>query len=513
MTRPSVKSALIATFCAISLISAAASASEAEASKWTVRLLPPKQLEGGSANQAVLSGVSCPSVSLCVAVGALDTVAFSQTPTGEADRWHVGYPTYDEPKQSCLEEEGVPPASCSFPRGSLDAVSCPTEGLCVAVGYEGSVYVSNDPAGSAGSWSVTDLNEPGSAKHLTAVSCPSVSLCVAVSGGYGGAAGSVLTSIDPASGRWQAARLGGAPDLRGVSCATPSLCVAVAKDGRIFVSANPTGGATAWRETGSPTPRDLLAVSCVDALLCAAGDAGGNVLTSTDPMGGGGFTETDADGSVQITGFTCPATQRCVAVTNNADVLTSIDPTGGPSSWTLENLVPFEVDKTGANPFVNNALFGASCASTSLCALVGANSRIFTATEPFAEPAPSRNPRKRTRLRPRTILLFAEDFWKLTMTRRHHVKARFRFYSRDGARRFLCKPDRDRWRRCHSPLRYRVGIGRHELHVRAIGRTGLRGPVTGLRFSVSHPLAADRAKRTRSRCESRPGPPSARNRG
>lgn len=37
------------------------------------------------------------------------------------------------------------------------------------------------------------------------------------------------------------------------------------------------------------------------------------------------------------------------------------------------------------------------------------------------------------------------------------IKARFRFYSRDGTRGFLCKRDRGRWRRCRiprSPLRY-----------------------------------------------------------
>jgi len=319
------------------------------------------------------------------------------------------------------------------------------------------------------------------------VSCPSTSLCVAVSGGYGGATGSILTATDPASGRWQAARLGGSPDLRGVSCATPSLCVAVAKAGRIFLSTDPTGGASTWRPASSPTPRDLFAVSCVAILLCTAGDAGGNILTSTEPSGGGAFAATNADGSVQITGLTCPTTRRCVAVTNNADVLTSTEPTGGASAWTFENLVPFEVDQSGESTFVRNALFGASCASTSLCALVGANSRIFTATDPFAEPAPSRTPGNRTRRRPRAILVFAEGFWKSSITRRRHVKARFRFYSREGARSFLCKPDRGRWRRCHSPLRYRVPIGHHVLRVRAIGRTGLRGPVTSLRFTVMHP--------------------------
>jgi hypothetical protein len=454
-------------------------AGSAAASKWTVRALP---------DRVVLYAVSCPSESLCVAGGALDTVAFSQSPTGEADRWHVVNPLYDEPKQKCLEE-GEPVAFCSQPRGTIDGISCATESLCVAVGYEGSVFVSTDPAGGASAWSVTDVNEGRGATHLTAVSCPSASLCVAVSGGYGEAAGRVLASTDPASGSWQTAQLDGSPDLRGVSCATPSLCLAVAKGGRIFVSGDPTGGASAWRPAGSPTPRDLFAVSCVATLLCAAGDAGCNILTSTDPTGGGNFAVTNADGSVQMTGLTCPTTQRCVAVTNNADVLTSTDPTGGPSAWAFENLVPFEADGTGAGTFVGNALFGASCASTSLCALVGANSRIFTATDPFAAPArsPTGGSGKHARRRPRTILVFAEGFWKFSTTRRDRIKARFRFYSRDRPRGFLCKPDSGRWRRCHSPLRYWAPIGHHVLRVRAIGRAGLRGPVTSLRFKVMHP--------------------------
>lgn len=459
----------------------------AAASKWTVRQLPPQPIEGSSStNQVVLYGVSCPSGSLCVAVGALDTVAFSRSPAAGADRWHVVNPTYDEPRQSCLEE-GLPAASCRRPRGTIDAISCASESLCVAVGFEGSVFVSTDPTGGAGSWSVSDVNEGRSATHLTAVSCPSASLCVAVSGGYGEATGKILTSTAPASGRWRATQLAGSPDLRGVSCATPSLCVAVAKGGRIFVASNPTGEASAWREVRSPTPRDLPAISCVTSLLCVAGDAGGNLLTSTDPTGGAPFAETDAAGSVQITGITCPTTTRCVAVDNNADVLTSTDPTGGPGSWTFENLVPFEATYPDTGQFVKNALFGASCASPSLCVLVGANSRIFTATDPFAVPSPSGSPGKRVRRRPRTHLVFAEGFWKASITRHRRIKAHFRFYSRDGARGFLCKPDRARWRRCHSPHRYWAPIGRHVLRVRAIGPTGLRGPIASLRFEVMHP--------------------------
>lgn len=471
--------------CLIALVAVlAVPAGSAAAPQWTLRRLPPKPLEEGS-DSVPLSGISCPSESLCVAVGALDTIAFSQSPTGGAGRWHVGYPTYDEPKQSCLEEE-VPAASCSYPRGALDAISCAAESLCVAVGYEGSIYVSTDPTGGASAWSVTDANEGGSASHLTAVSCPSASLCAAVSGGFGEAAGRVLTSTAPASGHWQTTQLAGSPDLRGVSCASPSLCMAVAKGGRLFVSGDPTGGTSAWREASSPTPRDLQAASCVAALLCVAGDAGGNILTSTDPTGGASFAETNTAGSVPITGLTCPTTLRCVAVDNNGDVLTSTDPTGGPGSWTFENLVPFEADQPDTGQFVKNALWGASCASPTLCVLVGANSRIFTATDPFAAPAGG-SPGKRTRRRPRTHLVFAEGFWKFSATRHRRIKARFHFYSRDGARGFLCKRDRGLWRRCGSPLRYWVPIGRHVLRVRAIGPTGLRGPVASLRFEVMHP--------------------------
>jgi hypothetical protein len=476
--------------CLIALVVVlAVPAGSAAASQWALRQLPPKPLEGGS-DQVALFGVSCPSESLCVAVGSLDTVASSRSPTAGADRWHVGYPTYKEPKQSCLEEEGVPAASCSYPRGALDGVSCATESLCVAVGYEGSVYVSTDPAGGAGAWSVSDVNEGHSATHLTAVSCPSASLCVAVSGGYGEAAGTVLTSNAPASGRWQATHLGGSPDLRGVSCATPSLCVAVAKGGRIFVSSDPAGGASAWHEARSPTARDLQGVSCVATLLCAAGDAGGNILTAADPSSAAPFAEANGPGSVQITGLSCPTTRRCVAVDNNGDVLTSADPTGGPEAWTFESLVPFEATQPDTGQFVKNALWGASCASPSLCVLVGANSRIFTATAPFAVRGPSAgggSPGKRARRRPRTHLVFAERFWKFSITRRRHIRARFHFYSRGRPRGFECKRDHRRWRRCHSPLRYWVSHGRHVLRVRAIGRTWLRGPVAILRFRVMRP--------------------------
>lgn len=473
----------LGVFCVLALLSAITASPGSASADWTLQQLPPQQLEGSAALPA-LNGVSCPSESLCVAVGGLDTLAFSRDPAGGSSKWHVVHPAYPVgPGKSCVEGE----PHCYQPGGRLDAISCATPSFCVAVSYEGFIYVSGDPTGDADAWSPTVINEGQGNTHLTSVSCPTPSFCAAVSGGYQ-AGGKVLTSTEPSSGNWQVTQVRGPLDLRGISCGTPSFCVAVAREGRIFVSTNPTGGASAWREVGTPGgPGDLEGISCVSTVLCAAGNMTGNVLTSTDPGGGGGtWSEANAGGSVQITALSCLATGPCIAVDNNADVLTSNNPTGGAATWHFENLVPFE-DTEGTERQPWNALFGASCASTSLCALVGIKGRIFTSSDPFGVPRDPPGRQRRIRRRPRTILVFAEHFWRAAVTRRRRLRARFRFYSPTRTRGFECKRDHARYRPCRPPLRYWVGHGRHTLRVRAIGPTGLRGPAAIKRFRVRVP--------------------------
>jgi hypothetical protein len=266
----------------------------------------------------------------------------------------------------------------------------------------------------------------------------------------------------------------------------------VARKGRIFTSTDPTGGASAWNAVGAPGgPGDLEGVSCVTTVLCAAGNLSGNVLTSTGPtVPGATWESTNAGRSVQITGLSCPAAVSCVGVDNNGDVLASSNPTGGSADWSFENLVPFVLtsEKTLQPPL--NALFGVSCASIAFCALVGDSGRIFTSTDPFG--APAEPPVRKARRRPRTILVWAEHFWRGASTRRPHVRAKFRFYSPTQTRGFECKRDEGRYRRCRSPLRYWVGHerrGHHVLRVRAIGPTGLRGPAALKRFRVLGPPA------------------------
>jgi hypothetical protein len=447
------------------------------ASTWQLTQLPAKAFEGGYSDQAMLSGVSCPTDSLCVAVGSFGTVATSTAPTGGGPAWHVAYPTAPG-------------------KGAYTDVSCPTEGLCVAVGFEGSVLVSTDPTGGASAWSLTNVNVAhDNAIHLTGVSCPSTSLCVAVNGANPGTtAGKILSTTDPTGGvdQWQVAQLDSSLHFTGVSCTGPTLCVAVARGGQLAVSSDPTGGAAAWNVIGAGSAGDLEGVDCV-ATLCAAGNATGNILTSTDPTGGGPWSEAKAGDAALVTSVSCPTTAACLGVDNNGSVFTSTDPTGGSSSWHGEDLVPFEASKAeGEAAFVHNALFGASCASTSLCALVGSDSRIFTSSTAFAGASPGGSgggkpqPASHVPLRPKAFLFYAENFWRFSVTHRRRFRARFHFYSPTQTRGFECKRDRGRWRRCHSPLRYWAGVGHHALRVRAIGPTGLRGEPALRTFRIVH---------------------------
>jgi hypothetical protein len=433
-----------------------------------------------------LTSVSCPTESFCVAVGSQNTILVSRSPTGGIGDWRPVDPIAPiGPGKTCAEGE----PECFAPKSAFRGVSCPSTEFCAAVTYDDFAYASNDPDAGADAWFSSALPEKQANMHPTSLSCPSPSLCVAVSGGFK-AAGRVLTSTDPLSGEWKVAKLGDELDLRGVSCGTPSLCVAVARGGLIFVSTNPTGGPGAWRVVGSPGgPGDLEGVECFLNLLCAAGNLSGNILTSTDPTGpASSWGETDAGGSVQITDIDCPRANRCIAVDNNGSAYTSTRPTGGAGSWTFENLIPFlPTEQQGEPP--RNALFGASCASPDICALVGADGHVFTSTEPFSAPDPP--PPRSFRKRPRTILLFAEHRWEVIHTWSPRVLFGFRFYSPTQVRGFECRRDQGHYRRCRSPLRYWTGRGHHILRVRAIGPTGLRGAAALQRFRVCRPRPRD----------------------
>jgi hypothetical protein len=438
----------------------------------------------GVREHATLFAISCPSKAFCVAVGENDAVATSSNPDGGQAAWKVVQP--EGAAGTDCRKNAAP--SCQPPnRRDLRSVSCPSPQLCVAVSFEGYVYSSTDPGRSGGDWQVVDADGPGRDSHLMSVSCPTSSMCVAVSGDRE-TAGKVLSTTNPTgpASAWHEVQLDESLKFTGVSCGAPRFCVAIAEKGRLLVSTNPTGGASAWREVGTPGgPGDLKGVSCLAALLCVAGNSGGNLLTSTNPDGpASSWQEADGGGSVQITGVSCVASLQCAAVDNNGFALTTDDPTVGRGGWSRISVLPFSDPETESGQPLN-ALFGVSCASSSFCALAGADGRIYTNDEPFAKPSGggpgSGNGKARRPRRPRVTISEAHAGYVVPDA---HTKSGvfFRFHANGQAKGFICSRDGHPFKPCHSPVRYKVAVGRHVFKVRAIGTTGLRGPIAVKRF-------------------------------
>jgi hypothetical protein len=458
---------------------AAVGVAPAAGATWTGRYIP------GETERLPLFGISCPTSSLCVAVGGNNTVASSTQPTGPTTAWKVVHP-------------GAGPTPFGPNQRQIRGVACPSPQLCVAVSFEGLIYTTTNPTGDAAAWTVTDLDGPGPNTHLYGVSCPSPSFCAASAGGA-----KVVTTTNPTGGpaAWTKTQLEAPMELRGISCASAALCVAVGDNGEgitpeitdqavLLGSTNPLGGA--WRKDPLPGRQSLFGISCPSPTFCVSGDTLGNLLVSTDPIAGSGaWRQIDGGGTVQITDADCVTPSLCLAIDNNGDVLTSTNPDGGPGDWTFTNILSYPgVEGGDANHF-----FGASCPSPDFCAISVNGGQVFTSTDPFVVTKPSgkaggdqkRKGKKRPK-RPRTTIALGPPP-ALELAGRQ-LPVRFRFYARKRVqvRGFLCKLDGRPLKRCRSPKTYRVGRGRHVFRVRAIGWTGLRGPVETYRFRVCRPM-------------------------
>jgi uncharacterized membrane protein YgcG len=303
------------------------------------------------ASPTAITGVSCPTTGLCVAVDHSGDVLTATDPTGGAGTW--------------IRAADV--------ANYFDGVSCPSTKLCVAIGG-GSIATSTDPTGGASAWTVTEVLPAGSeydgAVELEGVSCASVTLCVVTDD-----AGDVLTSTDPtgdASG-WTTTHVDPPYGLGGLSCPSVRLCVAVAPEGDLVTSTDPTGGAGAWTETnvdGTGEGRQILDVSCVSESLCIASDNYGEIFTATEPTGGrSAWTAASVDGRGSIEHVSCASWGLCVALDEN-EVITSTEPGGGASTWTSRAIGTTE------------RIEGASCPAAGLCVLATGASAMVSSTEP-----------------------------------------------------------------------------------------------------------------------------------
>jgi hypothetical protein len=195
--------------------------------------------------------VSCPTVSFCMAVDALDSSAF----LFNGSRWSPA-PGINDPAPTT--------------QAGLASVSCSSPSFCAAVDNGSNAFTFN-----GASWSPAATIDPGS--QLSTVSCPSASFCAAVDYGpnvftFNGASWGKPSAIAPGS------------HLQAVSCASARFCVALDRkgnaltfDGRSWsMPVNVDPGGLTMGEGGVSWP----VVSCPASDFCAAVDgAGGNVVT------------------------------------------------------------------------------------------------------------------------------------------------------------------------------------------------------------------------------------------
>jgi hypothetical protein len=321
-----------------------------------------------------LNGVSCPTATLCMAVGQ-SSQGYALAERWNGNTWHI---------QPTANPTG---ATSSV----LYGVSCSAAAACTAVGG------SNAPASggilverwNGTAWHIQSTPYPaGSSSILTGVSCPTAEDCTAVgfylrngvalslAERWNGTAWHIQTTPNPA----------GTPnsELVGASCSSVAGCTAVGDyyNGTSNQSLAERWNGTAWRIQSTPNPTgttgsDLRGVSCRTAGCTAVGyynaSAGpGPNLTLAERWNGSAWhiqstpNPAGATGS-ELTGVSCTTARDCIAVGDygnaGAASLTLAERWNG-TAWHIQSTP----NPTGATISLLNAV---SCSAATACTAVG----------------------------------------------------------------------------------------------------------------------------------------------
>lgn len=210
---------------------------------------PPDLIAPGAGSG--LGGISCPTVSFCVAVGqeAQGAVAL----------------TYSNGIWS--GPEVVDPTAGA----ALTSVSCPTARFCAAVGQAG--YGAITLTYTDGTWSRPDVVDPAGGPHLLSVSCATATFCMAVGVSSGGGPGVTLTYTHGVWSRPDVIDQGSAASLYSVACPTPNFCGAVGQEENGGGGVAQTYAQGLWSRPdviASTRDEELASVSCPTASFCMA---------------------------------------------------------------------------------------------------------------------------------------------------------------------------------------------------------------------------------------------------
>jgi hypothetical protein len=325
-----------------------------------------------------LHGVSCASASVCTAVGYYLSASSSQEAL--AERWNGTSWT--------LQTVPSPQGSTST---RLGAVSCPTVGVCTAVGTYASTGTGHALAerwnGTA--WHVQPTPDKGSTDNeLSGVSCTGASACNAV----GSASGSTLAE------RWSGAKwvvqetpmsaVGSA--LSGISCNSATACQAAGDNGE--------GGSLEELLSGSEwsirtTPHgsdDSDDVSCTSSNACTAvgsyyplgplDEEGSTILA--ERWNGTTWSAQRVPSPVGTTtaifaAVSCTAVSSCTAAgsytsTTGVGALTLVEHWNG-TKWSIQ-------ETPNASGARNDGFEGLSCSTKDACTAVGTDEAGLSST-------------------------------------------------------------------------------------------------------------------------------------
>jgi Cutinase len=293
---------------------------------WSARQAP---LPAG-AKFASLYGVSCATVSFCVAVGQYTDTSGSEylmLLTFAAGSWSS--------QRAPLPADGSPGAYAG-----LEGVSCPSVSFCAAVGYYTDSSGEQDALLlklSSGTWSAMSAPLPEgtpspASAGLYTVSCPTATFCAA-GGEYGSAQQNSL--LESWSGKsWTAAQpfAGYSGSVNGVSCSSASFCTLLGDylvpdgDGTWdYTPALLRWSGEAWTKAPAPIPAGAVevawgGVSCPSASFCAATSAVNDeveyrewsdmLLTWSD----GAWAMRSSPVAPNLNGVSCSSAWNCVVV-------------------------------------------------------------------------------------------------------------------------------------------------------------------------------------------------------
>jgi hypothetical protein len=356
-----------------------------DGASWTIEATP-----NVSATFTNLDGVSCPSMTDCVAVGNRYNSAASD------------YQVLVETWNGAVWSQGAIAAPPQTTYSVLYGISCESTSACVAVGHEfdaaGTAIVPVVETFATGTWSLTSTALPPGATtaQLSGVSCQS-GTCMLV-GTQDDASGTAPLAEQLHNGavadKPTPIPVGGSyDDLASVSCTSATHCFSVGSGdvGGSFDLFGEQWDGTSWSLVHMPTPGGapvsaLGGVSCPSSTACLAVGYHGSQAIAEMMWPTGKWVLVKAVSPVGTSGaslssVSCVTASDCEAVgsyTNNVGVAAPVIEKWNGTKWAKQSAaVP-----TG---FVGTLLTSVSCSSATFCEAVGYGTAATHLDSPFAE--------------------------------------------------------------------------------------------------------------------------------